>query len=92
MKQRLIKSINLVGESLSLADALSCELIVLLNSSLANDRVLTSGDFSECSDSEFSCSELTERPLKWYGTDLIGVRSNEKGKTLDKLKLKTILR
>lgn len=55
---------NLVGESLSLFNPLSCVLKLLLNKSLANDLVLTSGDFSECSDSELlSCSELTERPL-----------------------------
>lgn len=56
---------NLVGDvSLSLVDPLSWELRFLLNSSLAIDLVLTSGDFSECSDSEFSCSVLTDRPLK----------------------------
>lgn len=54
---------NLVGESLSLFNPLSCVLKLLLNKSFANDLVLTSGDFSECSDSELSCSELTERPL-----------------------------
>ena len=56
-------NINLIGEgSVSLADPLSCEF--LLNRSLAIDLVLTSGDFSEWSDSEFSCSVLIDRPLK----------------------------
>lgn len=59
------KFINLVGDSLSLLlfGPLSCVLKLRWNKSLARDRVLTSGDFSECSDSEFSCSELTDRPL-----------------------------
>lgn len=55
---------NLVGESLSLfVFPLSCWKL-LLNKSLANESnfALTRGDFSECSDSEFS--ELTDRPLK----------------------------
>jgi hypothetical protein len=57
--------LNLVGDSLSLFGPLSCELMLLLNKSFASDLVLTSGDFSECSDSlPFSCSELTERPLQ----------------------------
>jgi hypothetical protein len=47
-------NINLVGDPLAEP----------LNKSFASDLVLTRGDFSECSDSEFSCSVLTERPLK----------------------------
>lgn len=47
------------------ADAESCNKL-LLNRNFANDSnfVLTSGAFSECSLSELSCSELTERPLE----------------------------
>lgn len=58
---------NLVGESLSLfVFPLSCWKL-LLNKSFANESnlALTRGDFSECSDSELSCSELTDRPLKY---------------------------
>lgn len=60
------KFINLVGDSLSLLlfGPLSWVLKLRWNKSLARDLVLTSGDFSECSDSEFSCSELTDRPLQ----------------------------
>lgn len=56
---------NLVGDSVTLLlDELSC-LKLLLNRSLARESnlVLTNGDFSDCSDSEFSCSVLTDLPL-----------------------------
>lgn len=69
LDERIIEwFINLVGES-SRVEPLSWEPRFLLNKSLANDLVLTSGDFSECSDSEFSFSVLTERPLKLWSEE-----------------------
>lgn len=79
----LQQNINLVGEP-SLVDPLSWKLKFLLNSSFANDLVLTKGDFSECSDSE-SCSELTERPLKkiWIESCIVLVKTFLDETTLD---------
>lgn len=72
---------NLVGDSLSLADELPVASWskLRLKSSLASESslALTSGDRSECSDSELlSWSELTERPLRKEETRLLvlGIR------------------
>lgn len=59
--------IHLVGDELSFGVLLELSgVCVRLNRILANvsNFVLTNGDFSVCSLSELSCSELAERTLK----------------------------
>lgn len=64
---------NLVGDEHSIGAALvlSCDVSVRLNKIFANvsNFALTNGDFSVCSFSEFSCSELAERPLQMLSED-----------------------
>lgn len=59
------KTINLVGETLSLHELVDSWVMLRLNSSFANvsNLAVTSGDFSDWSVSELSCSELAERIL-----------------------------
>lgn len=76
---------NLVGDGLSrmvvvtvlLQD--SCDVIERLNKILAklSSLALTSGDFSVCSHSEWSCSELVERPLQYFRSDVNLCNSNK---------------
>ncbi len=56
---------NLVGDTLSLHELVDSWVMLRLNSSFANvsNLAVTSGDFSDCSVSELSCSELVERIL-----------------------------
>lgn len=53
----------------------SCDVTERLNKILAklSNLALTSGDFSVCSHSEWSCSELVERPLQYFRSDGIYV-------------------
>lgn len=68
-KKMIVGIVHLVGEELvsfiELLPELSFVNVVRLKIILANvsNFALTNGDFSVCSLSEFSCSELKDRPL-----------------------------